>query len=168
MQRGAIFSDDRDYRFVLWRIWDDNLPRAMFIGLNPSTANETEDDPTLLRCVHFARDWGYGGLYMTNLFAFVATDPRLMLAAREPVGTDNDSWLRDLASEVNLAVAGWGELGAHRDRSRLVSKMLPALHCLRQNRSGEPTHPLYLPRTLRPVRFNREQFSTKFALKERG
>lgn len=140
----------------------------MFIGLNPSSADETEDDPTLLRCMHFARDWGYGGLYMTNLFAFVATDPKLMLAAKAPVGQDNDRWLRSVANSVNIAVAGWGELGSYRDRSRQVSNMLPSLYCLRQNRSGEPTHPLYLPKTLRPVHFNREPFTSENALRSSG
>lgn len=75
MKTGANLSECRRYRFSLWRIWDEALPYALFIGLNPSTADETANDPTITRCINFAKDWGYGGIYMANLFAYRATDP---------------------------------------------------------------------------------------------
>jgi hypothetical protein len=80
----------------------------MFIGLNPSTADETIDDPTIRRCVIFAKDWGYGALCMTNLFAFRATDPAIMKAHPEPVGESNDGTLEELALSTVVVVAAWG------------------------------------------------------------
>jgi len=139
----AALSPCRRYRYALWRTWDASLPRVMFIGLNPSTADETTDDPTLRRTMDFARRWGYGGVGNGNLFGFRATDPKAMMAAADPVGPDNDAWLRRLADGAGLVVAAWGNHGAFRDRSRAVRDLLPALHCLKLNASGEPAHPLY-------------------------
>ena len=78
MRTDAVFSDCRKYRYALWRVWDESKPVAVFIGLNPSTADEVNDDPTVKRCVNFAQEWGYGGLCMANLFAFMATDPEVL------------------------------------------------------------------------------------------
>ena len=150
MKNTAAFSPCRRYRYALWRSWDDGLPRVMFVGLNPSTADESTDDPTLRRCMRFARDWGYGGVCTANLFALRATDPKLMLSVDEPIGPDNDTWLQRLASEAALVIAAWGNHGAHLGRSRAVRVLLPRLHCLAVNRSGEPAHPLYQPASRRP------------------
>lgn len=99
--RVHAFSEDRAFRYTLWREWDvdsltgcaDDLPHghqfAQFIGLNPSTADETRDDPTIRRCIGFAKLWGYGALCMTNLFAFRATKPRDMRQAADPIGPEN-------------------------------------------------------------------------------
>ena len=143
LKNSAVLSDCRRYRYALWRTWDDTLPRVMFIGLNPSTADETTDDPTLRRCMGFARDWGYGGVCTANLFAWRATDPADMKAASDPVGPETDDWLRRLADEAALVVAAWGNDGGHLGRSAEVRALLPVLHCLAMNRSGEPAHPLY-------------------------
>ena len=105
MKKDAVFSDCRNYRYALWRIWDDAKPYAMFIGLNPSTADETEDDPTIRRCMNFAKDWGYGGLCMTNLFAYRATIPANMMSAADPVGAENNAWLANLAENAGVIVA---------------------------------------------------------------
>lgn len=83
VQKDARLSSCRAYRFALWRIWDQSMPYAMFIGLNPSTADETRDDPTLVRCGNFARQWGYGSVCMANLFALRATGPRALRCAAE-------------------------------------------------------------------------------------
>ena len=119
----------------------------MFIGLNPSTADETDDDPTVRRCLRFARDWGHGGLVMTNLFARCATAPDEMKRDRSPVGRENDRWIRRLASDAGVIVAAWGNHGAYRGRSRDVRTMLSDfdLYCLDLNKTGEPVHPLYQP-----------------------
>lgn len=105
LRSDVVFSDCRKYRFALWRVWDDSLPRVMFIGLNPSTADESDDDPTLIRCIRYAKSWGYGGICMANLFAFRATDPKVMLSAKDPVGADNDRWLLELSQSSGLVVA---------------------------------------------------------------
>jgi hypothetical protein len=170
MQRSAQFSPCRTYRYSLWRAWPDLLSPAkgyaMFIGLNPSTADETADDPTIRRCIGFARAWGYEGLCMTNLFAFRATDPADMLAHPEPVGNDNDHYLVRLAQGAALVVAAWGAHGRHRGRDAQVVRLLPALHCLRLTRGGSPAHPLYLPKALLPVQWSREDTTAVHARRE--
>ena len=123
----------------------------MFIGLNPSTADETEDDPTLNRCIKYAKSWGYGGVCMANLFSYRATDPENMLSATDPVGKDNDRWLIKLSDQAGLVVAAWGNTGSYMGRSEQVRKLVPNLHCLKINKSGEPAHPLYQKATLQPV-----------------
>lgn len=147
----ASLSQDRRYRYDLTRVWNPLKPNVMFIGLNPSTADETLDDPTIRRCMRFAADWGYGGIVMTNLFAFRATDPSDMRKEANPVGPMNDAWLCQHSKECPLVVAAWGCQGAHQGRDRAIRQMIPNLHYLRLTKDGHPGHPLYLPKTLRPV-----------------
>ena len=98
INRQTIFSPCRRYRYTLWRAWDMFNPGyVMFIGLNPSTADEVQDDPTIRRCIGYAKEWGYGAFCMTNIFAFRATDPRVMKAQADPVGPENDKWLTECA-----------------------------------------------------------------------
>jgi len=151
LKADAKLSDCRNYRFALWRTWDDSKPFAMIIGLNPSTADEVNDDPTLTRCINFAKSWGYGGVCMTNLFAYRATDPKDMKAQRDPIGVENDMWLTKLANDAGIVVAAWGNDGSYLNRSNMVVEMLPNLHYLKMNKSGEPAHPLYLKADLIPV-----------------
>ena len=154
---GANFSRCRRYRYTLWRRWDPEGPLVMIIGLNPSTADARQDDPTIRRCIGFARDWGYGGLVVTNLFAFRATYPADLKAAADPVGPRNDAWIRRMAGQVEIIVAAWGNDGLWLDRSERVQKMLAGrLHCLRLNAGGEPAHPLYLPAGLNPFVWSAE------------
>lgn len=153
MESGADFSGCGRYRYTLWRRWGPG-GTCMFVGLNPSTADATIDDPTVRRCIGFARSWGYGSLMMTNLFAWRATDPRDMLAAEDPVGPDNDQTLRACWMNAKIAVAAWGAHGTHRGRGEHVRAMLPALHYLRLTKDGHPWHPLYLPASLRPVKWD--------------
>lgn len=151
MKADAKLSDCRNYRFALWRTWDDSKPFAMIVGLNPSTADEVKDDPTLTRCINFAKSWGYGGVCMTNLFAYRATDPKDMKAQNDPIGAENDIWLNKLANDAGIVVAAWGNDGSYLGRSNMVVEMLPNLHYLKMNKSGEPAHPLYLKADLIPV-----------------
>jgi hypothetical protein len=151
LRTDAKLSDCRKYRFALWRIWDESKPYAMFIGLNPSTADEVENDPTINRCINYAKSWGYGGLCMANLFAFRATAPMDMMAAIDPIGVGNDEWLVKLAENAGVVVAAWGNSGSHLNRSKQVLELLQNLHCLRMNKSGEPAHPLYQKSDLQPM-----------------
>jgi hypothetical protein len=123
----------------------------MFVGLNPSTADETSDDPTLTRCINYAKSWGYGGVCMANLFAFRATEPSDMKASDDPIGTENNKWLKKLAKDAALVVAAWGNDGSYLERSKQVKELLPNLYCLKLNKSGEPAHPLYQAAKLKPV-----------------
>ncbi len=147
----CVFSPCRTYRYLLTRSWGElfQVPRrlVMFIGLNPSTADEEQDDPTIRRCIGFAKDWGFAGLVMGNLFAFRATDPRDMLAAEDPVGPENDQHLLEASLVVSLVVAAWGVRGAHRGRGDEVAGLIPDLSALGLTKDGHPRHPLYLPRT---------------------
>ena len=151
LKTDAVLSSCRKYRFALWRIWNESKPYAMIIGLNPSTADEKEDDPTITRCIGLARSWGYGGLCMANLFAFRATEPADMFAANDPIGPGNDEWLIKLADAAGVVVAAWGNDGAYLGRSNEVTLLISDLHCLKINMTGEPAHPLYLKGSLRPI-----------------
>ena len=155
LESSATFSSCRTYRYSLWRRWGaPEQGYAMFIGLNPSTADEVEDDPTVRRCIQFAKDWGYGALCMTNLFAFRATDPAVMRAHTEPVGPDTDAVLTDLAKSAGVVVAAWGNHGSHSARDRQVIALLPNLHCLKVTKAGQPSHPLYLRKALVPMQYD--------------
>jgi len=146
----AVWSPCKRYRYTLWRTWtNEHKPSyVQFVCLNPSTADEANDDPTVRRCVQFAKDWGYGAFCMTNLFAFRATDPADMKAAVDPVGDDNDYWLAKVATDAGAVVAAWGEHGAFLNRERAVRLLLTNLKCLKTNASGQPAHPLYLSKSL--------------------
>lgn len=153
----ALFSPCRNYRYSLWRdlnvLAPDNDGYVMFIGLNPSTADEVNNDPTIRRCMGFAETWGYGALCMTNLFAFRATDPLVMKEQAEPVGDYNDSHLVELAQSAGLVVAAWGTHGTFMNRGEAVKKLIPNLHYLRLTKNGLPEHPLYLPGSLVPKKW---------------
>ncbi len=149
----AKFSPDRVHRYALWRTWDESGKIAMFIGLNPSTADEVKNDPTVTRCINYAKRWGYNGMIMSNIFAFRATDPKVMKAAQDPVGPENDKWLLKLANEANLIVAVWGNHGDFMKRGKAVMSLFEEseLHCLAVNKTGHPKHPLYCNNSLKAV-----------------
>ena len=147
VNKTAYFSADRVYRYSLGRHWSEHGV-VMFIGLNPSTADESLDDPTIRRCIRFARDWGYGGIYMLNLFAFRSTNPKRLSQVDHPIGDDNNSFLGSYARMSSLVVAAWGVYGELRHRSDDVREALEAqgipVHHLGLTKYGYPRHPLYL------------------------
>ncbi len=152
MKTDANLSKCRKYRYALWRTWDDSKSYAMFIGLNPSTADETENDPTINRCINYSKKWGYGGLCMVNLFAFRATDPSVMMESNDPIGSDNNDWIKKLSKEAGVIVAAWGNDGSYMGRSKNIMDMIPNLMCLKINKTGEPAHPLYQPGSATPIK----------------
>ena len=125
-----------------------------FVGLNPSTADETLDDPTIRRCKRFARDWGFGRLVMANAYAWRSTDPDGLWSVDDPAGPDNNAHLEAIARDVELVVCAWG-VHAKPDRVAAVLAVLARAgrqpHALRTTKSGAPSHPLYLPASLTPV-----------------
>jgi hypothetical protein len=155
MLRSATFSPCRSFRYSLCRIWDPKLPRAMFVGLNPSTADENEDDPTVRRCIGFARKWKFGGLILVNLFAYRSTDPAYMLEADDPIGPANDRHIRANALAAGRVVVAWGTMGGFLDRDQHVLSFLHGAHCLGTTKHGHPKHPLYLAGNTRMRLFNR-------------
>lgn len=180
MTKSAVFSPCRTYRYQLWRIWDDKLycpeckqewdldvcarcegsptkkPYCVFICLNPSTADEVEDDPTIRRCINFAKSWGYGGLCMLNVFAYRATLPEVMKAQGEKaVGPDNKDHILSVAKDAGIVIAGWGTHGRFLCRGSIVRVWLKAqgvkLHYLKLTSDGSPNQPLYLKSDLQPI-----------------
>jgi hypothetical protein len=156
--REAVIDATGTYRYRLSRIWgtDPGPGRLVnFIMLNPSTADATEDDPTIRRCVGFARSWGFGGIVVTNLFAFRATEPKDMISAFDPYGPENDGYVFATAARSPLVVCAWGAHGTLHHRGAEVVRGLRARditpHHLGLTKGGQPRHPLYLPGAARPV-----------------
>lgn len=145
----AVFSPCRTWRYSLTRVWDPKRDTVAFIGLNPSTADETVNDPTVRRCIGFARSWGYGQMIMLNLFGFRATDPRVMKRAADPVGPGNDAALRDLTDGIET-IAVWGAHGNWLKRDYHVLDLVGPVKCLGTTKEGFPRHPLYLRADLVP------------------
>jgi hypothetical protein len=152
MIRDAIFSECGKYRYKLSRDWSGkaNEPYVLFVGLNPSTADDVADDPTIRRCIQFACDWGYNKMCMANLFAYRATRPELMFDAKDPIGIDNDDWLSLLTYNAQITVAAWGNNGAFMKRSAYFLENYNNIYSLGNTLKGEPKHPLYLKKTLTP------------------
>ena len=145
----SLFSSDRVYRYMLERVFDPaDSSRLVVIGLNPSTADEVDDDPTVRRCLGFAEREGKGGLIMLNIFAFRTTDPKQMKEHRRSVGEENNAILAAYCEHYNhQVVAAWGNHGSHMGRCGFVAgslKHITPLWCWGRNKTGEPKHPLYL------------------------
>lgn len=151
---GAELSPCGTYRYRLWRTWDASRPPVCWVMPNPSTADAETDDATIRKCMTYARTWGHGGIVVVNLFAYRATSPAVMKAAREPVGPLNDPRLLEEALGASLVVCAWGTDGSHQGRGEVVRRLLTragvGLHYLTLTKDGQPGHPLYLPGSLRP------------------
>lgn len=152
---GAEFSPDGVYRYRLWREWDASLPRCAFVMLNPSTADASQNDPTIRRCIGYATRWGYGALDVVNLFGYRATNPRELRTALDPVGPGNDEAILWAARVCRTVFAAWGVHGAFRGRDRYVEQLLAeqsiGIYALGLTKDGHPRHPLYLPSDIREV-----------------
>jgi hypothetical protein len=140
------------YRYRLWRRWGAAAP-ALFVMLNPSTADAIDDDPTIRRCIGFARRWRCGGIEVVNLYALRATDPRDLRRHPAPIGPQNDAVLAAAIATAGVAIAAWGCHG--QDRAARLVELAGArpLHCLAVNRDGSPRHPLYVPAAQRRRRW---------------
>jgi hypothetical protein len=143
---GAVIVDQ--YRYCLWRQWHAQRPRVTFVMLNPSTADASHNDPTIRRCLAFARAWGGGSLEVVNLFAYQATQPKMLLTVANPVGQENDAYILQAAARSSALIAAWGCYGHYRGRDRAVVELLTmhgyTLSCLGCTQDGFPRHPLYL------------------------
>ena len=151
LSQNAHFSRCRTYRYSLDRCWQGGSGKVLFIGLNPSTADHRRDDPTIRRCIGFAKSWGFHGLEVVNLFAFRATYPADLKRADEPIGPANDRWLRNAGNNADLKIAGWGSDGNYLDRAKRVRQLVSDLSCIKLNLSRQPAHPLYLRADLLPI-----------------
>lgn len=155
--KGAIISRNKIYRYQLWRVWDDTKPKLLFIMLNPSTADSKYNDPTIIRCMNYAKDWGYGGIFVGNLFAFRHKDPKRLLKATDPIGRKNNKHLSKMRKKSKKIVCAWGHSGIVKKLSNKSMEHLlnikPVLYCLELSKDGTPKHPLYLKKTLKPQHY---------------
>jgi hypothetical protein len=174
-ERGAVFSYDRVYRYRLWQVWDQRLPRLLYVMLNPSTADEVQNDPTVERCYRRAVRLGYGAFEVVNIFALRSTDPNGLyrhnfpIGEREkpqihPDGEANNTAICNALAAAQAVICGWGEHGAHLGRGQEVLRLLRAevqmrlrsglsaasINALKINKSGEPQHPLYIGYDVQP------------------
>jgi hypothetical protein len=136
--KGALFSPCRTWRYALWRIWDFKEPirPVMFIGLNPSTADENKNDTTVSKCIGFAKRWGYGGIYMMNLYGFRSTYPIDLLSPEDPIGPGNNEAFHCYQERSSLIVAAWGSLQVSwRPRMQWQTRILQVLECI-----GKPVY----------------------------
>ena len=155
----AIFSEDRRHRYTLERIIPGGATEqgatVLFVCLNPSTADEIQDDPTVRRCLGYAKRWGFSRLVVCNIFALRSTDPKALYEHPDPVGPANDRHLLGEAIRADRVVAAWGFHGGHELRGATVLRMLldlkPEIHVLGQTKDGHPRHPLYLRADAEPV-----------------
>ncbi|MFZ3475267.1 DUF1643 domain-containing protein [Streptomyces sp. 4.24] len=144
----AVFNTDRTHRYLLTRLWDPARPLAVFLMLNPSTAGARTDDPTITRCLGFARRENAGGLAVVNLFTRCATDPAALKHDVEPAGPYADSFIDHTVAAAPLVIAAWGAHGDLHHRAEQVTARLwrrgIALRCFGTTAAGHPLHPLYL------------------------
>jgi hypothetical protein len=150
MNGSALFSTCRTWRYVLTRELD-GAGTVAFVGLNPSTADEANNDPTIRRCIGFARAWGFGRLEVVNVYAYRASEPRELWRADDPVGPENDRLLAQVLDGADLVIAAWG-VHARPQRLAELAGLLDGtrLHALGVTKNGAPRHPLYLQSGVRP------------------
>jgi hypothetical protein len=144
----AVYSDCEAYRYLLTRVWNPAGRKALFVMLNPSTATEIQNDPTVERCERRARALGFGAFRVTNIFAYRATDPKVMRAAPDPVGPDNDAAIVESATWADQIICAWGSHGEFLSRGPAVEALLRGtgrpLWTLGLTKDGHPRHPLYI------------------------
>ena len=162
----AVFSACGHYRYWLERSWDQARPRLVFLGLNPSRADAERDDPTLRRLLGFARSWGYGALEVLNLFGRCSASPAVLRRCSDPIGDDNDRWLRQRIARLRCPAGdalwlGWGNGGGWRQRDQQVLGVIAAalppgvpLLALERTASGQPRHPLYISAGAKPLQLH--------------
>jgi hypothetical protein len=151
--RGAVLSSCDKYRYVLQRSWGNGGKSVLFIGLNPSTADHERDDATTRVCKNYAARWGFDSMAIANLFSFRSTDPKGLLKSLDPIGPENDKWLKRAIKGADVVICCWTSLGRHLNREAQVLKLIKRPYCLTMLRDGSPGHPLYKSRDLRPTPF---------------
>jgi hypothetical protein len=161
--RKAVFSSDMVHRYELHIDWDvgfgDDRGKLNFIMLNPSTADENKNDPTVTQCENRAKRMGFSGLVVTNLFALRSTDPKGLYKHPDPVGVHNNLYITDNARGTSMIILGWGAHGQYEDRAKEVLGMLAGvpvirdkLYLLDRTKGGFPKHPLYISKATNPTR----------------
>ena len=158
----AELSICKKYRYSLTRIWDEDKPNVMFVMLNPSTADEKNDDPTIRRCINFAKDFGAGGIYVVNLFPLRATNPNELLINDSIISEENKNYIKKYSELSSIIICAWGNNKIIKRINKKFNtnvynqlKLINSeLYCLELSKDNTPKHPLYLPKNLKPIKFN--------------
>lgn len=152
MKGSAVFSDDEVYRYLLVRRWEQYPIWMNFVMLNPSTATATENSPTIRKCITFAKQRGFTGIMVTNVFAYRASKPHDLrtLKHKQRVGPDNGKWIQYASDRAHRVVVAWGNEGRRYPRAvkdtlaYLGAPFFADLYCLGKTLDGQPSHPLML------------------------
>lgn len=150
--KGAQFSLCGKYRYALWRIWDETKPLVMFIGLNPSTANEATNDQTIDSVKRISVYNGYGGFYMMNCFGIISKDPQILKQIEDPQG-ENLEWHGKIRERCQDVVFAWGNFKEVREIAKEMIIAYPNALCIRKNNNGSPVHPLYQKEKSKLIKF---------------
>jgi hypothetical protein len=155
IENNALFSEDRKYRYRLFRKWGRVNNAILWIMLNPSTADEIKFDPTVRRCFGFSKDWGYSEMLVCNLFALRSTDPKALYKCDDPIGPDNLRWIKQDARYAERVIIAWGN---HSNVSPVwkttvltALDLIKPVYCMGKTKAGEPKHPLYLSAKTKPI-----------------
>lgn len=152
--KGAIFSEDRNFRYILWRSWSLSKPVLLYIGLNSSTANELKEGPTVVRNMKRADQNGYGSLIHWNFYGYVSANPDVLLREGDYVGEDNDAYFQQaITLSGGKALCGWGSFSAVEKRKKVILPLIPEPLCLGKNADGNPKHPLYVSYEVPIIRY---------------
>lgn len=148
MIKGAKISNCKKHRYQLWRLWDDSLPKLLFIMLNPSTADAEKDDPTIRRCIGFAKSWGFGGIYVGNLYSYRTSSPKILIEKLEDVSSKiNLDHLLDMEAQTDKTIYAWGN---KRGIPSFIHHHTRDAFYIDMAKDGTPKHPLYLKGCLTP------------------
>lgn len=160
-EHGAIFSKDRKKRYLLWRRFASGNRFVNFIMLNPSEADESYNDPTITRCIQFAKDWNFDGLIVSNLFSICTPYPKNISKHDKNLSALNKQYITFAVEHSEQTICAWGNHGSINKRSKKFKELLKnhELYCLDMNKNGEPKHPLYIKRETLPKAFTTENMS---------
>ena len=159
MKGYAKIDSTENYRYLLGRKWDESLPQVTFVMLNPSKANDKDNDPTLTRCINFAKSWNkYGSLEVVNLFAYRSPEPHKLCQVYDPVGSENNSYIQVATERAALIILAWGtgKYPRIKNRSEEVISLIygqQPLHCLKLTKDKDPHHPRGLKKNIQPIIF---------------
>ena len=148
LENDAVISACGRYRYLLRRTWDHKKPRALYVMLNPSTADARVDDATIRSCVRLASSLGYGSIEVVNVFAYRATNPDELLTADDPAGPENEWHVEAALGRCDVPILAWGAFPPAREASVYIRNAIrarrPAAFCFGKTKSGAPKHPLYV------------------------
>ena len=147
MLTGAKFDSKNKYRLSLYRIWDDKLPKAFFIMYNPSIADKKNNDPTITRVINYSKLWGFGGLYVGNIFCNISTKPKTNFTESIQIKKEKIKYFKKMYSKSNLTIFAWGN---NQKTPKWIKKIVKNPHYIKLSKKGIPMHPLYLKKNLYP------------------